>query len=120
LCAHFKHRNPADELRGSVGGVETSAIRAPGITATRWFRTAAAIFFVFLWGSAFVPSKIGLLASSPLWFLVVRFGVSGAVGLAIAVASGAAWPRGRRAWAMIARHEREPADLGSSRAGVSR
>jgi drug/metabolite transporter (DMT)-like permease len=82
--------------------VETSAVRAPGITAARWFRTAAAIFFVFLWGTAFVPSKIGLLASSPLWFLVVRFGVSGAVGLAIAVASGAAWPRGRRAWAMIA------------------
>ncbi len=83
------------------GEVETSAIHAPGITATRWFRTAAAIFFVFLWGSAFVPSKIGVLASSPMWFLVVRFAVSGAVALAIAVASGAPWPRGRRAWTLI-------------------
>jgi len=71
------------------------------VTATRLFRTTAAIFFVFLWGSAFVPSKIGLLASSPLWFLVVRFAVSGAVALAIALALGSAWPRGRRAWTLI-------------------
>src|SRR5271154_3460710 len=79
-------------------GVETSAGRQPGLTATRWFRTAAAIFFVFLWGSAFVPSKIGVLASSPLWFLAVRFAASGVLALAIAVAAGAPWPRGRRAW----------------------
>ena len=71
------------------------------MTATRWFRTAAAIFFVFLWGSAFVPSKIGVLVSSPLWFLVVRFAVSGAVALGIALALGSPWPRGRRAWTLI-------------------
>jgi drug/metabolite transporter (DMT)-like permease len=71
------------------------------MTATRWFRTAAAIFFVGLWGSAFVPSKIGVLASSPLWFLVVRFFVSGAVALGIALALGSPWPRGRRAWILV-------------------
>ena len=81
--------------------METSAGSPPGITATRWFRTAAAIFFVALWGSAFVPSKIGVLASSPLWFLVVRFFVSGIVALGIALALGAKWPRGRRAWILI-------------------
>jgi drug/metabolite transporter (DMT)-like permease len=81
--------------------VETIALEDRGITATRWFRTAAAIFFVFLWGSAFVPSKIGVLASSPLWFLAVRFAVSGAVALAIARAFGAPRPRGRRAWTLI-------------------
>ena len=69
--------------------------------AAPWFRNAAAIFFVFLWGSAFVPSKIGVLASSPLWFLVVRFVVSGVLALAIALAAGAPWPRGRRAWTLI-------------------
>jgi drug/metabolite transporter (DMT)-like permease len=79
----------------------TSAARQPGVTTTRWFRTAAAIFFVALWGSAFVPSKIGLLASSPLWFLVVRFAASGAVALGIALALGSPWPRGRRAWTLI-------------------
>lgn len=71
------------------------------LTGARWFRTGAAIFFVFLWGSAFVPSKIGVLASSPLWFLAVRFAVSGAVALGIALALGSAWPRGRRAWTLI-------------------
>lgn len=81
--------------------VETSATPEPRITATRWFRTAAAIFFVFLWGSAFVPSKIGVLASSPLWFLVLRFAVSGLLALAIALAGGAPWPRGRRAWTLV-------------------
>lgn len=64
-------------------------------------KTAAAIFFVFLWGSAFVPSKIGVLDSSPLWFLVLRFAVSGIVALGIALALGASWPRGRRAWTLV-------------------
>ena len=81
--------------------VALSAAGQTGITATRWFRTAAAIFFVALWGSAFVPSKIGVLASSPLWFLVVRFAASGALALAIALAFGSSWPRGRRAWILI-------------------
>jgi drug/metabolite transporter (DMT)-like permease len=61
----------------------------------------AAIVFVALWGSAFVPSKIGVLASSPLWFLVIRFAASGALALTIALAAGAPWPRGRRAWGLI-------------------
>ena len=72
-----------------------------GVTATRWFRTGAAIFFVFLWGSAFVPSKYGVLASSPLWFLVARFAVSGALALVIALSLGSHWPRGRAAWTLI-------------------
>jgi drug/metabolite transporter (DMT)-like permease len=71
------------------------------VTGTRWFRTAAAIFYVALWGSAFVPSKIGVLASSPLWFLVARFGVSGALALGIAFAAGSRPPRERRAWLAV-------------------
>lgn len=64
-------------------------------------RTAAALFFVFLWGSAFVPSKIGVLDSSPLWFLVVRFAVSGLVALALALALGSRWPADARAWTQV-------------------
>jgi drug/metabolite transporter (DMT)-like permease len=56
---------------------------------------------VALWGSAFVPSKIGVLASSPLWFLVARFAVSGGLVLAIALASGASFPRDRRGWLAV-------------------
>ncbi len=71
------------------------------VTSTRWFRAAAAIFFVALWGSAFVPSKIGVLESSPLWFLVARFAVSGALTLVIALAAGSRFPSERKAWLAV-------------------
>lgn len=64
--------------------------------------TAAALFYVFLWASAFVPSKIGVLGSSPLWFLVVRFAVAGCIGLGLALALGARLPRTPRQWAAVA------------------
>ena len=64
--------------------------------------TAAAVFYVFLWGSAFVPSKIGVLASSPLWFLFFRFALSGAIALGIAVAFHSRWPSGLLSWATVA------------------
>ena len=63
---------------------------------------AAALFYIFLWASAFVPSKVGVLGSSPLWFLVVRFAVSGLLALAFAVAIGARFPRTRRDWTVLA------------------
>jgi drug/metabolite transporter (DMT)-like permease len=56
---------------------------------------------VALWGSAFVPSKIGVLESSPLWFLVVRFAVSGALTLVIALAAGAKFPSDRKGWLAV-------------------
>jgi drug/metabolite transporter (DMT)-like permease len=71
------------------------------VTSSRWFRSAAAIFFVALWGSAFVPSKIGVLQSSPLWFLVFRFAVSGALALGIALAAGSKFPSDRRGWLAV-------------------
>lgn len=81
----------------------TARLRAKNgvVTKTRWFATAAAIFYVFLWGSAFVPSKIGVLASSPMWFLMIRFIVSGIIALSIAYAFGSRFPRSRRTWSMI-------------------
>jgi drug/metabolite transporter (DMT)-like permease len=62
---------------------------------------AAALFYIFLWASAFVPSKIAVLGSSPLWFLVVRFAVAGALALAVARAIGATFPRTRRDWIAV-------------------
>ena len=62
---------------------------------------AAALFFVFLWASAYVPSKTGVLNSSPLWFLVVRFAVSGGIFLAVALATGGKLPRTGRHWIAI-------------------
>ncbi|HZW52865.1 MAG TPA: DMT family transporter [Candidatus Elarobacter sp.] len=68
---------------------------------SRGLGVAAALFYIFLWASAFVPSKIGVLGSSPLWFLVVRFAVSGLIALGFALAVGARPPRGRREWTAL-------------------
>ncbi len=62
---------------------------------------AAALFYVVLWASAYVPSKIGVLDSSPLWFLVCRFAVAGLVTFAIACRYGARFPPTRRAWVAV-------------------
>ncbi|HEY4440516.1 MAG TPA: DMT family transporter [Candidatus Elarobacter sp.] len=67
----------------------------------RGLGVAAALFYIFLWASAFVPSKVGVVGTSPLWFLVVRFAVSGILALAIARALRIPFPRGRRAWAAV-------------------
>lgn len=67
----------------------------------RGLGVAAAIFYIALWASAYVPSKIGVLNSSPLWFLAVRFTVSGLIALAIARATGAKWPANPRAWVAV-------------------
>ena len=64
--------------------------------------TAAALFYIVLWASAYVPSKIGVLGSSPLWFLAARFALSGAIALSIARALGAAFPRTARQWGVVA------------------
>lgn len=63
--------------------------------------TVAAIFYIFLWASAYVPSKIGVLASSPLWFLVVRFATAGTLALVLALALGARAPRSLRTWGIL-------------------
>jgi drug/metabolite transporter (DMT)-like permease len=76
----------------------------PGVALTavnQRLGVAAALFYIFLWASAFVPSKLGVLGSSPFWFLVVRFAVAGAVALVIARALGAKFPQGRRQWAAV-------------------
>jgi len=72
------------------------------VTRSRAFGIAAAIFYILLWASAYVPSKIGVLDSSPMWFLVARFAVSGSIALGIALALGARLPRERREWLALA------------------
>jgi probable blue pigment (indigoidine) exporter len=62
---------------------------------------AAALFYIFLWASAFVPSKVGVLGAPPLWFLVVRFAVAGALALVIARVIGATFPRTRKDWIAV-------------------
>ena len=60
--------------------------------------TAVAIFYIFLWASAYVPSKIASTDSPPLWFLAVRFAVAGCVLAGIALALRRRFPRTGKDW----------------------
>ena len=62
--------------------------------------TAVAIFYILLWASAYVPSKIASVGSDPLWFLAVRFLLAGAILAALAVARRERFPQNARAWAV--------------------
>jgi drug/metabolite transporter (DMT)-like permease len=44
-----------------------------------------AIFYIFLWASAYVPSKIAAIQSPPLWFLSARFLVAGSLLVILAL-----------------------------------
>jgi drug/metabolite transporter (DMT)-like permease len=75
---------------------------APGVKRSETVGVLAALFYIILWASAYVPSKIGVLESSPLWFLVIRFGVSGILALAVARALGALrFPRTGGEWLAV-------------------
>ena len=47
--------------------------------------TPLAIFYIVLWASAYVPSKVAATGAPPLWFLVARFSAAGLVMAAIAL-----------------------------------
>jgi drug/metabolite transporter (DMT)-like permease len=74
---------------------------APNVTVGAHARgpvgTAIALFYILLWSSAYVPSKIASVGSDPLWFLVARFLVAGAILAAVALAMREAFPRSKRA-----------------------
>ena len=58
--------------------------------------------FVVLWSTGFIFARLGLAYAQPFTFLAVRLAVAAALLLAIAVASGAAWPRTTREGGHIA------------------
>ena len=65
---------------------------------SRALTSPLAVFYVVLWASAYVPSKIGATAMAPLWFLVVRFAVAGLVMAAITVALHRPFPTQLSQW----------------------
>ena len=58
----------------------------------------AALLYIFLWASAFVPSRILARGAPPLWILSVRFLIAGALLLVGAVFAGLEIPRRPRTW----------------------
>src|SRR5574343_1565801 len=59
------------------------------------------LLFVFLWSTGFVGAKYGLPYAEPLSFLLTRYGLVIALMTAIALATGAPWPKRRRDWLHI-------------------
>lgn len=59
---------------------------------------ATAILYIFLWASAFVPSRILARNAPPLGILAIRFLGAGGIVLAISAALGLRIPRDRKAW----------------------
>lgn len=63
------------------------------VGARRIQRAAVPALFVLLWSTGFIGAKLGLPDAGPLTFLVLRMGLVSALLLAIALATGAPWPR---------------------------
>jgi len=81
---------------GRMGSLPASLPASP--LAKRLPAVALGAAFVLLWSSGYPAAKVALGHGAPFTLLSVRFLVAGALCAAIAVASGAAWPRGRAAW----------------------
>jgi len=75
----------------------TSALRAHGRAGT-----ALALLYVFLWASAFVPSRVLSRLGQPLWVLTVRFAIASVLMACVVVALRRPWPRTTAAWGQIA------------------
>jgi drug/metabolite transporter (DMT)-like permease len=61
-----------------------------------------AIVYVFLWSSAFVPSRILAMLGQPLWVLSVRFLIAAVIQLCLALILAKSWPRSRSSWLSLA------------------
>src|SRR3989440_8413129 len=61
----------------------------------------AAILYVFLWATAFVPSRVLARDAPPLWILTIRFAIAGGILLALAAAMRLPIPRDLRTWTRL-------------------
>jgi drug/metabolite transporter (DMT)-like permease len=64
--------------------------------------TALALLYVFLWASAFVPSRVLSRLGQPLWVLTIRFAIASVLMAAIVTVLRRPWPRTSEAWMQIA------------------
>lgn len=75
---------------------------APELRAHGRAGTALALLYVFLWSSAFVPSRILSRLGQPLWVLTIRFAIASVLMAAVVMALRRPWPRAPEAWLQIA------------------
>lgn len=65
------------------------------LTQRRWFETFLAWYFVTVWGSGFLATKLGLQHAAPFTFLTLRFAVGLACLIPIVLVMQPRWPGGR-------------------------
>jgi drug/metabolite transporter (DMT)-like permease len=65
------------------------------LTQRRWFETFLAWYFVTVWGSGFLATKIGLQHAAPFTFLTLRFAVGLACIIPIVLVMQPRWPASR-------------------------
>jgi drug/metabolite transporter (DMT)-like permease len=66
------------------------------VTARRpWLAYAALASVCFFWGTTYLGIRMSLEAFSPAWLVALRYTLSGAILMAMAIARGAKFPRGK-------------------------
>jgi drug/metabolite transporter (DMT)-like permease len=75
---------------------------APELRAHGRAGTALALLYVFLWSSAFVPSRVLSRLGQPLWVLTIRFAIASVLMAVIVTVLRRPWPRTPEAWLQIA------------------
>ena len=66
------------------------------LTQRRWFESLLAWYFVSVWGSGFLATKIGLQHAAPFTFLTLRFAVGLACVIPIVLIMQPRWPASPR------------------------
>ena len=66
------------------------------MTQSRWFETLLAWYFVSVWGSGFLATKIGLQHAAPFTFLTLRFAIGLACVIPIVLVMQPRWPSSSR------------------------
>src|SRR5215468_3917338 len=83
-------------------GMSSAPMTSPELRAHGRGGTALALLYVFLWSSAFVPSRVVSRLGQPLWVLTLRFAIAAVLMALVVFALRRPWPRTPAAWAQIA------------------
>jgi drug/metabolite transporter (DMT)-like permease len=89
-------------VRGSPGAHRINALAPAGSTTPRARGTGLALLYVFLWSSAFVPSRIIAMLGQPLWVLAIRFIAAALIQVGLTFGLMRSWPRSRGSWLALA------------------
>jgi drug/metabolite transporter (DMT)-like permease len=87
--------NEIEQLEKTTPNTTSTSKRSPLVIGV-------ALFYILLWSSAFIATKVGVTHSPPLTLLAVRFLVAALVMALFALLFRVSWPRGRAAWGRLA------------------